>query len=264
MENLSFDNRNNLNFIDYGIKNKSNSNNKPQFLPSHYPFKTNNKKLLESQEYKTVMDVVTELWNSGIIKRSAGYCHSISDMIYKILLSKNIKCKLMECSLTVTTNNPPTLNLIGEERVHPDTQTTNGNLMNTHVVCVTDTPIKMIIDLSVIGFMDVTKVPFICEELIEVENEHNSILGIYKVEFPNSLWIYHEKRNQKIPEIHQESIMDRYKTDKKIFDKISNINKIVAMLILLTSLNFIRGLYDFNQKYLIKSNGFGPNPTQQN
>ena len=217
---------------------------------------TKNKKLRESKEYKIAMEAIANLWNSGIILRGSGYCHSLSDMIHKIFLCNNIKSRLVECSVVVTTKNPPTLNLLGEEFSESTEKTRTGEQMNTHVICITETPIQMIIDLSVYYMYPMTKVPFICEELIE--DKKSDISGVYKIEYPNSTWIYQEKKEQKIPEIHQTSILKRYKTDKKIFDSIDKINKVLMVTTTIIILNFIRGGYDFSQKYIIKDNGFGP------
>lgn len=210
-------------------------------------FLTKNKKLLETKEYNIVMDAIAHLWDSGIIQRGSGYCYSISDMVYKILLANDIKCRLMECSLTIATKNPPSLNIIGEEHIFSPSETRNSNIMNTHVVCITNTPVKMIIDLSINDVFDLTGVMFVCEELVEDEN--SSISGIYKINYPNSTWIYHEKRQSKIPQIHQDSIIKRYETDKKIFDKFQYFNKVIIITLCITSLNMIRGMYDFYQNY---------------
>lgn len=228
---------------------------------SHYKdgtlknFITTNKNLLETKEYKIVTESIRNLWDAGIIQRGSGYCHSISDMIYKILIANDIKCRLMECSLTVATKNPPSLVLVGEEHVYSSKQTREHiNMMNTHVVCITNTPVRMIIDLSVNDFFPKTNIPYVCEEL--VEDESSSIPGIYKINYPNSTWIYHEKRESKIPQIHQESIIKRYKTDEIIFNKFKVINRLLISICIITGVNFIRGTYDHFQKYVIRDNVF--------
>lgn len=216
----------------------------------------NNPRLSDSIEYQQIIGTIRDLYINGVIQRSSGYCLSSSDMVYKILSANGIKSRIVECSLVIKTHNPPTLNIVGEDNLF---EITSSNIMNSHVVVITETEVPMIIDLSIGHLYEYTNVPFILDELVE-DTERKSV---YKITYPNSTWVYQEKSNSKVPEIYQSSILNRIKTDKKIFKDIDYIKKIIYFIIIISSLNFFRGSYDFYQKYVNKSNGFGPVQTQR-
>lgn len=221
-------------------------NNKMIFDDSFF---TKDKELLKNKDYITVMQLIKHLWESGVIVRGSGFCFSMSDMVKKLLKIEGISCKLVECDLMICNKKRPSLSLIGLDH-HMDS---SYESINSHVVCVTETEIPMIIDLSVFHFRDLSEKCFICERLSDGNGSTLAYLDLDGI-----TWEYNIKENQTLPELHQQSILDRIKTDIKIFDKIHYINKILIFLFILTSLNFVRGVYDFTQKYLIKDNGFGP------
>lgn len=224
------------------------------FIDDYY---FNNPKLSNIREYQQIIGTIRDLYTNGVIQRSSGYCLSASDMVYKILSANDIKCRMVECSLVVKTHNPPSLNIIGDDNLLEIAN--NNNIMNSHVVVITETEIPMIIDLSVGYLYESTKVPFILDEFTLESNKSLT----YKISYSNSTWVYQEKSSPKVPEIYQSSILNRINTDKKIFNDIKYIKKIVYIIIIISSLNFIRGSYDFYEKYVNKSNGFGPVQTQQ-
>lgn len=212
-------------------------------------FDSTDEELVKTIEYQKVMGIINGLWEGGTIKRAPGYCLSVSDMMLKLLKTQGIDSRLAECSLTVITQEPPTISMIG----HDGVKTGLKDEMDNHVVVVTDTPIPMIIDLSVFHFLEMTNKPFIVERL-----SPSTTTNLAELKFENSRWMYEEKLNSKIPFLHQQSILDRINLDRKTEKSFSQINKILIGISILTVLNFIRGVYDFNQKYIIKDNGFGP------
>lgn len=126
--------------------------------------------------------------------------------------------------------------------------------MNSHVVCVTtNTDIPILIDLS-IGHL-IPGIPFICERL---NDDSAGKLANYTI--LNSVWNYSQKESYslRLPRIHQQSILERIHLDKKIESNFKTINKIMVIIAFITSINFIRGGADYYQKYINKTNGFGP------
>lgn len=214
-------------------------------------FETHDEELRNSEDYKKIITIALNLWETGAIKRAPGYCLSISDMMLKLLHYEGIKSKLVECSLTVISKDPPSLNMIG----HDGMTKKSSEEMDSHVVLVTETDIPMIIDLSVSNLLENTNKPFIVERLSPSE-----ISDLSEFEFEKSKWMYQIKTSNRLPSLHQDSILNRINLDKKIESKINFINKVLIFVCIITSLNFIRGIYDFNQKYIIEDNGFGPTP----
>jgi hypothetical protein len=220
-------------------------NNFPE-LKDHFP---EDKKFENSKEYMIIKNMIIEMWQSGIIARGSGFCLSMSDMIKKILAIKGVPSEIIECDLIAFNKSNPSMSLIGHDRL------TVGSYENidSHVVCIAGSENKFIIDLSIFHFKDLTEKYFIFHEL---ENCDESSLCSF--ESNNVIWNYNVKKYPKLPELHQKSILDRINTDKKIFSNISILNKFMILIFAITTLNFVRGIYDFNQKYLIRDNNFGP------
>jgi hypothetical protein len=211
---------------------------------------TTDEALLSDPDYQKVITIIHELWNSGIIQRGNGHCYSMSDIISKLLKLNGIDCYLEECSLMILQKNPPELHLVG----YPGTDVADPlDEIVTHVVCITKTDKPLLIDLSISNFIE--GIPYVCEK-ITLSNE----VEISNFEFDNCFFKYSRRSHVQVPLLHQQSIIDRIKTDRKIFSDISKINKILITLFVISSLNFIRGGVDFYQKYINQSNGFGPEP----
>lgn len=205
---------------------------------------------LESKDYyKKIISLIENLWEDGIIQRASGYCLSVSDMIQKILHFNGIESKLLECSLLFIDKDPPNMRLVGYDGIK---SVKDDKLeLDTHVVCITKTEIPILIDLSISYLTD--KVKYICKRY-DKSNEGNFVE--YKI--GTTSWMYQEKSITRVPSLHRQSIIDRIKLDLKIDSSIKRINYILIALSTVALLNFVRGGYDFAQKYIIKDNGFGP------
>jgi hypothetical protein len=208
----------------------------------------------QTEYYKKVKSLVDGLHSVGMLENGSGYCLSMSDIIHKLLHKEGIKSRLVECSLMVTLKNPPSLYLMG----YPGF---NGNhfdsdkMLQTHIVCVTETEVPILIDLS-ISHID-KNIPFICAPITKKE-EHTNIA---EYDFETSTWTYQEKVDTELPKLHQRSILDRIEQDNKVTRQIHFIKSFMFVLLTLSSLNFIRGSYDFYQTYINKTNDWGPNKT---
>lgn len=226
---------------------------KPLTYNDKSKFLTTDIELSEMDEYKEIICVVEELHKFGVLQRTSGNCVAISDIISKLLKSRDIDCRLVECSLLIVNKSTNAINFVGyEENQAPSSQ------ISSHVVCVTKTKIPILIDLSV---------PFVSSEkpyIIERVNGSGENFAEYK--FSDTEWYYSEKTYSHLPNLHQQSIVDRIETDIKIESRIKSnekqiktIQRIVIAVLCISSLNFIRGMYDHYQKYVVKDNGFGPN-----
>lgn len=216
--------------------------------------KPSEKKVVEKIDpvYSIIMGIIVGFDNTGVVSKSRGYCLGVSDLMQKTLLQQGIKSKLVECKLSVIFNNVPEMIVIG----HNDSgfeENCGLDEMSTHVVVITETEVPYLIDLS-IGHID-KAIPYIVRPLNAPDNQ---VPCISEFEFPTSTWTYHEKQNKLLPKLHEASILNRIKTDNQIKKDISTFRLFLIALSVITSLNFVRGSYDFYQKYINKTNGFGP------
>lgn len=204
---------------------------------------------LESKDYyKKVISILEKLWEDGIIQRSGGYCLSVSDMVQKLLKFNGIESRLLECNLIFLDKDPPNMRLVGYDGIK-EVQDDKMEL-DTHVVCVTETEIPILIDLS-INYLS-NSVRYICQRY--EPNDTNNIE--YKI--GSTTWIYQEKVNSRVPSLHRKSISDRIKLDLQVENNFKRINYFLIGLSLISVLNFIRGGIDYYQKYINTTNGFGP------
>lgn len=210
----------------------------------------------QTEYFKTIKGVVDNLYNSGMIDSGSGYCLSMSDIVLKLLHKEGIKSKLIECSLMVTLKNPPGLYLMGYAGFNPNTYDEN-KMLQTHIVCVTETQVPILIDLSV-SHID-KKIPYICAPILK-NFEHTNLT---EYDFETSTWTYTQKEDTELelPKLHQKSILDRIRTDQNVSKEINFIKTLLIVLFCVSSTNFIRGSYDFYQTYINKHNDWGPNKT---
>jgi hypothetical protein len=214
-------------------------------------FKTQDTKLALSKDYHTVMEIVQSLWEGQVIQRGGGFCLSMADMIRTLLLQKGIVSHLVECKLTVMSKDPPGLTLIGHDNLIA--RTGNINEMDTHVVTVTDTDPPMIIDLSIVHLRENT--PYIVER---VNINYDDTNQLAQLEWGNDTWIYQKKPVSQLPQIYQQSIVDRFLTDRRIFKTLKIMSILITVALTISLLNGIRGAYDFYQVYIDDTNYWGP------
>jgi hypothetical protein len=219
-------------------------------------FYSNDQELVETEEYGVVISVVKELHGFGVLQRASGNCFAISDIVSKLLKSKGIGNKIVECNLLVVNKSTNSIHFVGyEENNLPNTKITS------HVICVTETKVPILIDLSV-PYLSVEK-PYI------IERVNGKDRNIAEYNFSDTEWFYSEKLYSHLPLLHQQSILDRIQTDQNVDKRIENsekqikvIQRIVITILCVSSLNFVRGMFDHYQKYVVKDNGFGPNKTK--
>jgi hypothetical protein len=210
----------------------------------------------ETEYFKTIEGIIYNLKNSGMLDAGSGYCVSMSDIVHKLLHKEGIKSQIVECSLMVSLKDPPGLFLMG----YPGFNQNNfdkDKMLSTHVVCITETEVPILIDLSV-GNID-SNISFICAPIVKNYSHTN----LAEFDFITSTWTYTKKQDteMELPKLHQRSILDRIKLDNQIQSQIGIIQKLVVLALSVSCLNFIRGGYDFYQKYINQTNGFGPTRT---
>lgn len=185
-----------------------------------------------------VKEIIDNLKHSGMLKFGSGYCLSMSDVILKLLHKEGIRAEMVECNLMVMMKNPPGLFLVGYKGFHENNFDPQQRIEN-HIVCVTKTKIPILIDLSV-GHID-PHVSFICEPILD-EHSHTDLA---EFDFATSTWTYQSRVESELPKLHQKSILNRIKTDVKVDKEITFIKYFLFVLFTVSSLNFVRGVYDF-------------------
>ena len=214
-----------------------------------------NHPVVETDYYKKIEKIISDLDKWGILYRAPGYCLSMSDIILNKLKMDGISAELLECSLMVVYKDPPGIHLIGYDGIYPADYDPKNNIQN-HIVCLVNTPIPLIVDLST-SHLD-ENVPYVIIPALK----DNS--GQITYDFGSSIWTYQEKSNCELPGLYQKSIIDRIDTDNKIESNINLIKKVLLIIITITFINSIRGFYDFYSKYIVKDNNWGPQPTELN
>lgn len=202
-------------------------------------FFTQNEELKKSDDYKKIVTVLNKLDQSGVMWLGRGHCISMSEIIRTALSEIGVNSRIVECQLMIinNVNDPPFISTVGYDGV------CNPGEIDTHVVCVTDTKIPIIIDGS-IGHRLPESNRIVIEELISNSNRvfcESTLNGIKLV--------YQQKSNPKVAMQYQKSILERIETDKNVFYNIGFLKTLVAIALVVSTLNAVRGFYDFYQKY---------------
>lgn len=213
---------------------------------------TTSDKAKQSKEYQTVARIVYKLIESGVTFAAKGYCISMSDIVYTLLKQNNIPCKIVECHLAITSKVDNKLYTIGFDGLKDD-----PNKSDTHVVVVTETPVPLLIDISIAHLLP-NNIQGVIDEL--VDDDHGGIFA--NIDTPMVALTYQKKKEFSIPMLHQRSIIDRIQTDVNIFNSLKFLKYMVIGAIAVSMLNASRGFYDFYQVYMTADNLWGPSGIQ--
>jgi hypothetical protein len=202
-------------------------------------FLTTSERIKNTVDYKKIVDIINRMYITNTLWLGRGQCISMSDIISTALLQVGIKCRIVECQLVIANHalSPQTISPVGYDSM------CNDGEIDTHVVVITETEIPMMIDASMGHRLPPDK-NVVVDEIAMLSN--NIFCDIEK---DGIRLTYQQKKNQKIPFQHQISIIERIKTDKKLFDNLSSLKVLVIIALTISLLNASRGFYDFYQKY---------------
>lgn len=201
-----------------------------------------------TKDFDKIIKLFDHLHFSSILHMSSGYCVGSCEVIRLALHNIGIKSNMVEVTLLL--QNKHTDYYIGVEK-----EITNGQV-DSHVVLITDTDPPYLIDPSIKFGLEQDK-SFIIIEIDKNKNFRND--EPFTVKFNDELsTTYILKTRQKIPLSVQQSILHRIDTDKKLFDKINFLKKVIFAALLISVLNSIRGAYDYYQVYIDSDNYWGP------
>lgn len=228
----------------YNMNNVNNSQTSARSAMSNYIL-TTDQKLKKTDDYEKVSQVIFRLMESGVTFAAKGYCISMSDIVYTMLNQIGIKCRIVECGLTINNKQDNKLYVVGYDNLKDVEE-----CEDTHVVVVTETEIPMIIDVSIAHLL-----PNNLQGVIDIL-QNDEILSNINTNIVDLT--YKEKKNFKIPLLHQTSIVDRIKTDMIIFDNLKFLKTLVVVALVISSLNALRGLYEYYEVYVNDGNDWGP------
>lgn len=193
---------------------------------------TNDIELEKLPYYRIIFDIVERLNKSNVLHNLHGNCVAAADIVTAMLLQSGIESVITECqvSICVEEKNEKYYNLVGY-----DNFSFNGQV-DTHVVVITKTEVPILIDLSISQYMPQDH-PFVIER---VSNDDPNILANYKIGTHNL--VYQTKRNIRLPELHQKTILERISDDAKSKQKIKMMTTAVVALLGFTVLNFIANI----------------------
>ncbi len=210
-------------------------------------FLTTSEKIKNTSDYRKIKEVLERMDRTSMIWLGRGQCISMSDVICAALFQVGIKARMVECQVVITNNNinPPESVSVGFDASHG-----NGQI-DTHVVCITDTDIPMVIDAS-ISYLLPERKKILVEEVIQDTNR-----VFCNVSSDGFSLTYQQKTTNKVIFEHQKSILERIETDRKIFSNLSLLKILIIVALSISLINAIRGFYDYYQKFYSENNLVG-------
>lgn len=178
--------------------------------PKH-SYLTSDPSCKEDPNYKTIIQLLDEMVNTGSIFLGAGYCISMSDMVRTALKHRGIDSKLIDCQATFTNirNGYARGNgFIGYPNV------VNPGEIDTHVVVVTSTTPAYLIDASLSKKLPNGKIAIV--EPVKFNSDNQLTLISCSFEDVGIKATYQQKKMQIAGFHHQQSIVERIEMDKKI------------------------------------------------
>lgn len=218
----------------------------------NYEFLTADETAKKSREYHIITDVLSQMIRSGVFGLGTGFCISMSDMVRTALRHRGIESRLVECQLTVTyhASMPPDIRFVGFDNI------VNPGEIDTHMVVITETNPPYLIDASISHRLPQDR-PALVEPLESGKfGNRSDLMNRYYGDHLISL-CYQQKLQPHVGMSHQESIVERIKTDHKIFRSLGLLKTLIAVALTISTLNALRGAYDFYQVYHAE-NSWGP------
>lgn len=174
--------------------------------------------------------MLARLSQSGMLTLGAGYCISVSDMIYTALIQQGIPCRLVECSLTASNvaGAHPDIRFVGFgfDNISFNPYESSDQLQSqvpTHMVVITLDENPLLIDASVTHlFPDLQ--PVVLDRISMIYND--DIIADFDYPEHKLKMLYKQKKNSILPAMYQSSVIERINTDRRIFDQIGILKKL--------------------------------------
>lgn len=187
-------------------------------------------KIKNKTELQKITQALDRLCQSeDVVHRLQGNCIGASDIVQNLLSFYGIESRIVECQLFAIKENKDIkefcfvgFNAIGLNPANVD----------THVVVVTLTEEPLLIDAS-IGHLLHDNLKIVIKKL---DPEINDIISKFVID--DISLTYTNKKNIKLPALHQKSLIDRLNDERTFKEKVSFISKTVIFLGAFSLINF--------------------------
>lgn len=197
----------------------------------------------DSAEYKKIRQILIDLYKKNLLERFGGECIAAADIIQHNLFRAGVNSKIVEVQLSLV-NTDPKKGFSWHFHGYDD-DTLTPDRLDTHVVVITESETPWIIDISIAHLIEGTR-PWIIEKI-----NGNDPLTIAHYQFDDFTATYHPKTNIKIPALHAKNLLDRMKAQIRIEKTLNLLKVLVIVLIMITSANFARGIYDYYHTFVV-------------
>lgn len=220
-----------------------------------------------SEIYRKIMRIVDTLSRTGILQKGLGQCISMSDLVKSMLEDQGIAAEMIECECTInvdqrnqSTDNKAPRNMVwlGYEDKSLAKDGLTEQLVDTHMIVITKTDPPWLIDSSIVGYAP--GINCLVEPVLQDKNTRPGIIAQFR--YQHSFWVYRHKIKTRLPQYYQNSIVNRIQTDLKVSSNIRLLAVLVCVALTISSVNAVRGAYDFWLIYHQKNN-WGPAAMQE-
>ena len=180
-------------------------------------------------EKDKIVQMLERLSASGIVDRFKGNCISASDIIQNMLSFYGVNSKIIECQVFVVKDNNEIkdFRFIGFNDIG-----FSQNTVDTHVVVVTETNPPVLIDGS-LGHLLPNNEHLMLREL---DSKDPTCIGTFNI--GDVTLTYQNKKNLKLPNLHQKTLVERLKSDGAVATKITFLTRAVIALGAFSLVNF--------------------------
>jgi len=193
---------------------------------------TTNSDLWNNSKFKTIQKNLDLLFKSTGNQFFFGNCVSSCEIIQQILSQEGLKCKIVECQVSVIKNGP------NDEKqfffVGYDGNSIPGQI-DTHTIIVVEDEYPILIDVS-IGYVFLPDQRVVIEKINSIKNDSN-LIATFAIE--NFIITYKEKTIVRLPSIHQKSLIQRFISEQQTEKTVKFLKFLVVIAVGLGVVNFI-------------------------
>jgi hypothetical protein len=184
--------------------------------------------LKQVKENKQIENVVNKLLEMDSLDGLHGNCVLACEIVQNMLSHYGVDSKTVECQLMIVNND--------DGKVHFNFVGLDGFIggpgtVDTHVVVITNTNPPVLIDASISKSLPVES-PIVVRVPNSLDPES---MGVFKVDTVELN--YNNKKNIKLPYIHQRTLVDRMKSESSSKKQIDKVRKLVMLAIIFGTIN---------------------------
>lgn len=190
---------------------------------------TTDKTLLKNPHYHKIKECIDSLALSHGARSFSGNCVATCDIMQALLSQHGISSKIMECQacIIVETSSGKSYKFVGYDNYSYPGQ------IDTHTVVITEGESPIIIDLS-LGHLLPPDNPFVVERVKPSKSGESFSEYDFKTHSIN----YYEKKNLRLPNLHQKNLVQRIVSDQNIQKELSTLKIFILSAISLGVVNF--------------------------